>query len=464
MALTPNPLPSSTAKAGGQAQNFVSAADIPGDWWHLFQSPQLDALIAGAFKNNPNLTAAQQTLLEAEENVRAAQGSLLPALSGSLGVQKDKGSGAGLAAFGSGSSAKALPSYTLYNASLSVSYSLDVFGGERRQIENIAAQTDYARWQLEAAYLTLTANIVTAAVNEASLNAQIQATQNLVGYETQLLSILQTQVSLGGVAQAQVLQQQATLAQQEATLPPLESQLAQAQNQLAAYAGQFPGNFHLQSFTLDDLTLPENIPVSLPSAIVAQRPDIAAAAAQLHEASANVGVADANLLPQIKLTAQVGHESLTPDTLFTPQTLLWNMVAGITQPIFEGGQLLAQRKAAIAALQVAGAQYQSTVISAFQNVADALAALQYDAQTLAAAESAEAAAAQSLNVTQAQYKLGGQPFSSVLTAEVTYQNALVATVKAKAARLADTAALYQALGGGWWHRQDVNVQCCGIIP
>ncbi|MDE1897112.1 MAG: efflux transporter outer membrane subunit, partial [Rhodospirillales bacterium] len=378
VALTPNPLPSSTAKAGDLAQNFVPGADIPGDWWHLFQSPQLDMLIAGAFKNNPNLTAAQQTLLEAEENVRAAQGSLLPTLSGSLGVQRDKGSGAGLAAFGNGSAgATSLPAYTLYNASLSVSYSLDVFGGERRQIENIAAQTDYARWQLEAAYLTLTANIVTAAVNEASLNAQIQATQNLVGYETQLLSILQTQVSLGGVAQAQVLQQQATLAQQEATLPPLESQLAQAQNQLAAYAGQFPGNFHLQSFTLDDLTLPTNIPVSLPSAIVAQRPDIAAAAAQLHEASANVGVADANLLPQIKLTAQVGHESLTPDTLFTPQTLLWNMVAGITQPIFEGGQLLAQRKAAIAALQVAGAQYQSTVISAFQNVADALAALQY---------------------------------------------------------------------------------------
>ncbi|MBU6448598.1 MAG: efflux transporter outer membrane subunit [Rhodospirillales bacterium] len=465
VTLTPQPLPSSTVKAGRLAQNFVPGADIPGDWWHLFQSPQLDALIAGAFENNPNLAAAQDTLLEAEQNVRAAQGSLLPTLSGSFGVQRDKGSGAGLAAFGNGSAGEtSLPAYTLYNASLSVSYSLDVFGGERRQIENIEAQSEYQRWELEAAYLTLTSNIVTAAVNEASLNAQIQATQALIADEQQLLSILQTQASLGGVAQAQVLQQQATLAQQEAALPPLESQLAQAQNQLAAYAGQFPGNFHLRSFTLDDLALPQDIPISLPSAIVAQRPDIAAAAAQLHEASANVGVADANLLPQIKLTAEVGHESLTPDTLFTPQTLLWNMVAGITQPIFEGGQLLAQRKAAIAALRVAGAQYQSTVISAFQNVADALAALQYDAQTLAAAEEAETAAAQSLTVTQAQYKLGGQPFSSVLTAEVTYQNALVAKVKARAARLSDTAALYQALGGGWWHRQDVTVQCCGMIP
>ncbi|MBU6418317.1 MAG: efflux transporter outer membrane subunit [Proteobacteria bacterium] len=463
--LTPAPLPAATAAAGGTAQHFTIGADIAGDWWRLFQSPQLDLLIAGAFKNNPNLTAAQETLLEAEENVRAAQGSLLPALSGSFGVQRDKGSGAGLAAFGNGSAGKtSLPAYTLYNASLSVSYSVDVFGGERRQIENIVAQADYERWQLEASYLTLTANIVTAAVNEASLNAQIEATQKLVADEGQLLSILQTQASLGGVAQAQVLQQQATLAQQEATLPPLESQLAQAQNQLAAYAGQFPGNFHLQTFTLQDLKLPTDIPVSLPSAIVAQRPDIAAAAAQLHEASANVGVADANLLPQIKLTAGVGHESLTTGTLFTPQTLLWNLVAGITQPIFEGGQLLAQRKAAIAALRVAGAQYQSTVISAFQNVADALSALQYDADTLSAAQAAREAAAKSLAVTQTQYRLGGQPFSAVLTAEVTYQNALIAEVKARAARLADTAALYQALGGGWWHRQDVTVQCCGIVP
>ena len=275
---------------------------------------------------------------------------------------------------------------------------------------------------------------------------------------------MQTQARLGGVPQAQVLQQQSTLAQQQASLPPLQSQLAQAQNQLAAYAGQFPGNFHLQSFTLDDLTLPADLPVSLPSAIVAQRPDIQAAAAQLHEASANVGVADANMLPQITLSAQIGHESLTPGTLFTPQTLLWNLVSGLTQPIFEGGQLAAQRKGALAALRGAGAQYQSTVISAFQNVADALTALQYDAATLAAAQSARDAAAASLQVTQAQYKLGGQPFTAVLNAEVTYQTADIEAVKAKATRLADTAALYQALGGGWWHRQDVTSQCCGVIP
>ncbi|MGE4482462.1 efflux transporter outer membrane subunit [Acidocella sp.] len=462
-ALTPRPLPAATAMADGTAQHFVTGGDIAGDWWHLFQSPQLDELIASALKNNPSLAAAQATLLEAQENFRAAQGALLPTLSGSFGAQRDKGSSAGLAAFGSSGGAS-LPAYTLYNASLSVSYTLDVFGGQRRQIESIAAQAEYERWELEAAYLTLTANIVTAAVNEASLNAQIEATRKLISDETQLLAILRAQVSLGGAARAQLLQQEATLAQQEATLPPLQSQLAQARNQLAAYAGQFPGHFHLQSFTLADLTLPADIPVSLPSAIVAQRPDIAAAAAQLHEASANVGVADANMLPQVTLSAEVGREALTAGTLFTPQTLLWNLVAGITQPLFEGGTLSAQRKSAIAALRVAGAQYQSTVISAFQNVADALSSLQYDATTLAAAQAAREAAASSLRVTEAQYRLGGQPFSAVLTAEVSYQSAVISAVKARAARLADTAALYQALGGGWWHRQDVATPCCGVIP
>ncbi len=279
-----------------------------------------------------------------------------------------------------------------------------------------------------------------------------------------MLSILTTQVGLGGAAQAQVLQEQATLAAAQATLPPLQSQLAQARDQLAVFVGTFPGDFHETDFTLAGLTLPQDLPVSLPSAIVAQRPDIQAAAAQLHTASANLGVATANLLPQFTLTAQLGHEALSSGSLFTPQTLLWSLVAGVTQPLFEGGTLTAKRKAALAALRAAGAQYQSTVLSAFQNVADALQILQYDAMTLAAAQAAENAAANSLAVTQAQYTLGGQPFTAVLTAQTTYQNAAIAQVKAAAARLSDTAALYQALGGGWWHRQDVASTCCGIIP
>lgn len=468
VALTPSPLPAATQPAEGKAQTFVMAADISGDWWTLFHSPELSTLIAAALADNPSLQAAQATLLEAEENVRAGQGAFFPSLSGSFQNERERISSAELASAGaeaaSASSKVKIPPFTLYNASLSVSYAPDVFGGVRRQVESLAAEAENQRYQLEAAYLSLTANIVTAAVNEASLQAQIDDTNQVIQAEQQELSILQTQVSLGGVAQAAVLQEQATLSASEATLPPLQSQLAQARNQLAAFAGVFPGNFHEADFTLDGLHLPDTLPVSLPSAIVAQRPDIAAAAAQLHEASANLGVADANMLPQISLSAAIGQEALSAGTLFTPDNLLWNLVAGITQPIFEGGELSAKRKAALAALQASGAQYQNTVITAFQNVADALEILQYDAITLQAAQTAEDAAAQSLTVTQAQYRLGGEPFTAVLTAQTNYQNAAINQVKARATRLADTAALFQALGGGWWHRNDVAAPCCGIIP
>lgn len=462
--LTVRPLPASTVVAGGVAQHFEVGGKIAGDWWYLYRSPQLDLLIKTALKDNPTLKAAQASLLQAEETVRATQGGLLPGVSAAAGIQRSKAATVTTSAAGGGDSNLVLPAYTMHSVSLSVSYPLDVFGGQRRQVESAAAQADYQRWQLEAAYLTLTANIVTASVNEASLNAQISATQTVIADEQQLLGILQAQVRLGGAAPTQLLQQQAELAQQQATLPPLRSQLVQAQNQLAAYAGQFPGRFDPRRFTLADLTLPETIPVSLPSALVVQRPDIQAAAAQLHEATANVGVADANLLPQITLSASIGHEALAAGSLFTPQSLLWNLIAGVTQPLFEGGTLTARRQASIYAMQAAAAQYQSTVIAAFQNVADALSVLQYDADTLAAAEASTSAAAQSLTVTQAQYQLGGEPFASVLTAEVAYQNALMVEIKAKAARLSDTAALYQALGGGWWQRQDIAKQCCGMIP
>ncbi len=464
--LTSAPLPSAAMAPDGKAQTFLTGADISGDWWALYRSPELNALIDAALAHNPTLQASQQTLLEAEETMRAQQGGLFPSLSASFQPEREKISSAEFASFGSTSSTKSviIPPFTLYNANLSVSYAPDVFGGVRRQIESDAAQADYQRDELEAAYLTLTANIVTAAITEASLRAQIEATDKVIAAEQQELAILTTQVSLGGVAQAQVLQEQATLAASEATLPPLQSQLAQMRNQLAAYVGTFPGNFHEADFALDALALPQNLPVSLPSAIVAQRPDIQAAAAQLHTATANLGVADANLLPQFSLSAQFGQEALDTGTLFTPQSLVWSLVAGVTQPLFEGGTLTARRKAALAALRAAGAQYQATVIAAFQNVADALQVLQYDAVTLAAAQAAEDAAAKSLAVTTDQYRLGGQPFTAVLTAQTTYQNAAIAEVKAAAARLTDTAALYQALGGGWWHRKDVAVSCCGIIP
>jgi NodT family efflux transporter outer membrane factor (OMF) lipoprotein len=318
-----------------------------------------------------------------------------------------------------------------------VSYSPDVFGGVRRQVESLAAQADYERYELEAAYLTLTANIVTAAVSEASLNGQIAATQQIIAIDQATLKILNQQVSYGGIPVASVISEQAALASAMAMLPPLQASLAQTRDQLADLVGVFPADFQGADFTLESLSLPASVPVSLPSALVGQRPDIQAAAAQLHEASANVGVATANMLPQITLSANVGQEALEAGELFTPDNLLWSLVAGITQPIFEGGTLNAKRKASIAALQVAGAQYQVTVLGAFQNVADTLQALQYDAQTLAAEQLSEQTSAHSLQVTQSQVQLGGQPFTAVLTAQTTYQDAVIARVKAQAARLSD---------------------------
>jgi NodT family efflux transporter outer membrane factor (OMF) lipoprotein len=462
-------LPGGTTVSGGVSQTFVAGADISGEWWTLYHSPALNSLIDRALANNPTLTASQQTLIEARETVRAEQGYYVPSLSGSFQAERQRISAADLASSGQGAGAANanIAPFALYNATLSVSYGLDVFGGLRRQVESLAAQEEYERYELEAAYLSLTANIVTAAVTEASLRAQIDATNQIIAADRKQLSILHQQVALGGIPVANVLSEQATLAAVLATLPPLQLALAEARNQLADYVGSFPANYHEADFTLGSLHLPETLPVSLPSALVAQRPDIAAAAAQLHEASANLGVATANMLPQISLSADVGHDALSTASLFTPQTLLWSLVAGVTQPIFEGGTLTAKRQAAVAALRVAGAQYQATVLSAFQDVANALQAVQYDADTLAADQVAEDAAAKSLAVIEDQVRFGGQPFTAELTAQNAYENDVIARVKAQAARLSDTAALFQALGGGWWHRQDVGAQaknCCGLIP
>jgi NodT family efflux transporter outer membrane factor (OMF) lipoprotein len=463
---TPDASLAAPQQSGSNAQNFNVGADIEGDWWTLFQNKALDQMVSTALANNPSLTASQETLVQAEETLRAAGGMLLPTVSFGANVEREKVSSAELATFGNSSNSQVttIAPYTLYGTSVSISYSLDIWGESKRYIEQQAAQADYQRDELEAAYLSLTGNIVTEAVQAASLRGQIDATNKIIAAEQRLLQILQSQQVLGGASGAQVLQQQAQLAQSQATLPPLEAALAQVQNQLTAYQGALPGGAAPSAVTLDDFTLPQNVPVSLPSAIVAQRPDIRAAEAQLHAASANVGVVTAQMLPQITLTGQVGHSALTTGTLFTPQSLLWNVAAGLTQPLFEGGQLEANRKGAIAALRGSAAQYENVVVTSFQNVADALAALQYDADELAEATAAREAAEQSLQVTTAQFQLGGQPLTAVLTAQTTFQDAALAEVKAKAARLSDTAALYVALGGGWWHRKDVREQCCGVIP
>ena len=444
----------------GEAQRFVDDLDIPGQWWTLFNSPELDALIKQGLANSPTLQAAQAALRNANETTAAERGSYYPSVSGTYSGERQKAS---LAAYGSTGSAL----YSINSASVSVSYTLDVFGGTRRQVEALDAQADYERFTLEASYLSLTANIVTAAVTEASLRAQIAATEEVVKAEQTELDITQARFTAGGVARSDVLTQQSTLQSTLSTLPPLRSQLAQERAQLATYVGVLPADYHGGDFTLDTLTLPVDLPVSVPSAFVEQRPDVREYSALLHKATAQVGVDTANMLPQFTITGSYGGESIKLKDILSPASVVYSLLGSLTQPIFKGGQLLHTRRASIAAAQEAAANYQATVLTAFQNVASTLYALQSDAEALNADTIAERTAEESLHLVQFQFKSGAASYLQVLTSEQTYQNTVVTLVKARAQRFADTAALFQALGGGWWNRTDVaanSIDCCKEKP
>lgn len=459
---------SSAATPGGTAQRFVEAQDIPGQWWSLFHSEQLNSLIEEALKANPSLEAAQAALRQANESVYAGQGSLFPSLSGTTSATREKISSASLtigapSSFaGTGSGAFSVPStLSLTSASLNVSYSPDIFGGVRRQIESDESQAAYERYVLEATYLTLTSNVVNSAITIASLRAQIAATEDIIKIQSDQLELSKAQFRLGAVAKSDVLTQQANLEQTQATLPPLQKQLAQARNQLMTYLGRFPNQDRGESFDLASLKLPEDLPVSLPSRLIEQRPDVLESEAQLHEASANVGVAIANQLPQFSITGQSGTTASSFAQMFSPGTGLWSIAGSVTQTIFDAGTLEHRKRAAVAAYEQAGAQYRATVLSAFQDVANALRAVQSDADALKADALAEHAAFESLDLARNQYRLGAIDQVTLLNTEQTYQNALLTRVRAQAARYSDTAALFQALGGGWWNRSDASPESKG---
>ena len=443
------PLPEQTASAPGAAgvpQRFAPGQDIPAEWWTLFHCEPLDTLIRQALANSPNIASAQAVLRQAHENYRAQfGGSLLPSVNAQLGAQREKFNGV---TFGEPGVVDYL---NLYNASVNVSYKLDVFGGARRQLEGLAAQIDYQRYQLQGAYLALTANIVTAAVKEASLRAQIDATERIATDEDQQLQVLNQQFELGGVAKTAVLAQQTLLAQTRATLPPLAQSLDQTRHQLAVLAGMLPSDPALPEFRLEMFTLPQTLPVTLPSSLVKQRPDILASEALLHQASAQIGVATAAMYPQITLSASYGTEALTPAGAFQQANTIWSLGAGILQPLFQGGQLRAQKRAAVDAFDQANAQYRETVLLAFENVADSLRALDHDATGLMAQTEAWRAASDSLTLTRGQYRVGGVSYLALLDAQRQYQQTVVSLAQAQASRYADTAALFQALGGGWWN-------------
>lgn len=445
-------LPAQTVAApvpGGAAQRFMAGADIPPQWWELFHSPELDQVIRQALKDNPTLAAAQATLLQARENLRARSGTeYFPGVDASFTGTRQQATGAAFGQPGAGTFA-----YNLYNASVGVSYALDLFGGGRRELEGLRAQVDYQRFQLEGAYLTLTSNIVTTAVKEASLRAQIKTTREIVALQERQLELVKRQFQLGGAARADILAQEAQLAQGRTGLPPLEKDLAQTRNLLAVYTGKLPTEAAIPEFSLDKLNLPKELPLSLPSVLVRQRPDIRASEELLHAAGAQVGVATANLYPQITLNGSLGSQATRIEDLFTSGTAIWSLGAGLTQPLFHGGELTAKRRAAIAAFDQALAQYRGTVLQAFQNVADVLQALESDAATLKAQSEAEKTARDSFELTQRQFALGAANYLSLLNSQRQHQQALISLVQARAARFADSAALFQAMGGGWWNRE-----------
>ncbi len=450
---TPAPITTTTSTpdvAGGEAQHVVEAKDIPGEWWTLFHSRALDDLIERSLKANPDLKAAQAALLVAQENVRAQRGFYYPSAAASFTADRSR------------TSSQLSPVlnapifiYSLYTPQVSVSFLPDVFGLNRRTVESLNAQAEQTRFALAATHITLSSNIAAAAVQEASLRAQIAATNELITINTNMLKILRDQFAAGYVSRLDVAQQESQLAEVEATLPPLMKQLEQNRDLLAALAGGFPNQDLPEKFELSNLQLPQELPLTLPSQLVEQRPDVRQAEENLHFACAQIGVARANRLPSFPLTADVGSAAVGAANIFGPGTLFWDLAGSVAQPVFTGGTLLHRERAARDAYVQASEQYRSTVLTAFENVADTLHALKDDADALKAAAAAKDAAAVTLDLASKQVHAGYANYLVLLNGEQMYQQAVITLAQAQANRYLDTAALFQALGGGWWNRTDI---------
>jgi NodT family efflux transporter outer membrane factor (OMF) lipoprotein len=442
-----------TNLTGGEVQRFVTGGDISGEWWGLFHSKPLDDLIELSLSNNPTIGAAQAALKVARETVLAQKGSYFPSISGAFSAARQKTSQEISPTPNSGALY-----FSLYTPQVSVSYVPDVFGLNRRTVESLKAQEEQTRFALAATHITLSANVVAAAIQEASLRGQIEATRQLLNINSNMLQTLRDQYNAGYVGRVDVATQESQLAQVAATLPPLLKQLAQQRDLLAVLSGRFPSQEPAGQFELDGLRLPQELPVSLPSQLVLQRPDVRQAEETLHAASAQVGIAVANRLPTITLSADAGTMALQASQIFSSPAGFWTLAGGLTQPIFQGGALLHKERAARAAYVQAAEEYRSVVLTAFQNVADTLHALQQDADGLSAAVAARDAAEVALHLAQEQFRSGYSGYLSLLAAEQAYLEASLNLVQAQSNRYADTAALFQALGGGWWNRADLSKQ------
>ena len=431
-------------------QRLIPGADVPARWWEAYGSPELNALMDQAIKASPDIESAEAALRSANELYIAQHGAMLPTVDAGYNFTRQK--------FSDEIAPPALNStanpYSLHTLQLNVGYAPDVFGGLHRQAENALAQAEAQRYQAEAAYLTLTANVAAAAIQQASLIAQIKDAETLVKSDRQTLDALRRSQQAGELSATEVTAQEVVVAQAEQALPPLRKQLAQQNDLLAFLTGRTPAEAQLPALDLDKLSLPADLPVTLPSDLVRHRPDVRAAEANLHAASANVGVAIAARLPTFPLTASVGSQSADLGRLFSGPNVFWTLTGAVAAPIYEGGQLKHKQKSAEALLDQAKAQYRGAALAAFQNVADSLQALQGDARTLDAATAVDQAAMRSLATAKKQLDAGETSALPVLAAEQAQLQARAAVTQARAARLADSAALFQALGGGWWNRTD----------
>jgi NodT family efflux transporter outer membrane factor (OMF) lipoprotein len=442
--------PDQTVAAQGTAQHFTPGAKVPADWWRLFNSAQLDAVISEALKANPGLEAAEASLRQSDNNLRSGYGIFYPSIDAHAAAARQRFAPVTL---GQGSA----PSiFNLFTLSASVSYALDLFGGERRMIEGLHAQVDVQRATEQATYLTLLANIVNTVIARAAYQAEIDATNELIGLQREQVRLAEVQVRSGTAAYASVLALQSQLASNEATVPQLEQKLAQSDDLLATLVGKVPADWSTPAVSLAEITLPVDLPVSLPSELVRQRPDILAAEATAHAASANVGVATAALLPAITLSGSYSANGTNTQTLTSINGRAWQFGATLTQPLFEGGTLWYRRKAAIDSYEQAMALYRQVVLAAFAQVADTLRALEHDAAALQAQDEALRTAKEALRLVQINYEAGLNGYLDVLAANAQYHQALINDLQATAVRYQDTVALYVALGGGWWSQQQVR--------
>jgi NodT family efflux transporter outer membrane factor (OMF) lipoprotein len=444
--------PTVTAAAAGTAQQFKLGAEVAADWWRLFGSTRLDAVMADAIANNPGLEAAQASLRQSQDYLRSGYGIFYPEIDTAVGASRQK--------YNPLKIGQSLPAsiFNLFTLSATVSYALDVFGGERRMVEGLGAEVDLAQASEQATYLALSANIANTLIAKAAYRAELDATEQLVALEREQVHLGEVQAQAGTVPYANVLSLRSQLASVEATIPQIEQKLVQSDDLLATLTGHLPAEWSPPGVGLAELALPSDLPVSVPSDLVRQRPDILAAEATAHAASANIGVATAALFPSITLSGSYGSNSTSTSTLLASRGNFWAFGVSAAAPLFDGGTLWYKRQAAIDGYQQAMAVYRQTVLNAFGQVADTLRALEHDAEVLRAEEEALAAAEQALHLVQANYEAGLATYLDVLISDTQYHQALVADLQANAVRYQDTVALFAALGGGWWNAPRADAQ------